>query len=239
MTRIPVAAIALLAAFPMLSGCSQEEKPDYDPGVTAADFVMGIDNPYLPFKPGAWWRYEATTEDGMETIEVQVLEATKTIMGVKATVVRDTVKLDGEVIEDTYDWYGQDKTGNVWYLGEDTAEYEDGVVVSTEGAWEWGVDGALPGVVMWAKPVADDKPYFQEFYWDEAVDEASVIALGRQVKVQAGTFTDTVTTREWTRLDPDVSEIAHYARSVGVVLKAPEGGGMLEGEELVAYHVPK
>ena len=61
---------------------------------------------------------------------------------------------DGEKVEDTFDWYAQDKDGNIWYLGEDTKEYEDGKVVSTEGSWEAGVDGAQAGVIVPAKPEA-------------------------------------------------------------------------------------
>lgn len=124
----------------------------------------------------------------------------------------------------------------MWYLGEDPCEYEGGECVSTEGAWEWGVDGALPGVVMWADPIANGTAYFQEFYWAEAIDEVAVIELGRTVSVPAGTFTDTVTTREWTRLHGG-EELAHCPHGVGVVLKeGPDEPGV--GEKLVEFHVP-
>ena len=64
----------------------------------------------------------------------------------------DRVWLDEELIEETFDWYAQDKEGNVWYMGEDSKEYENGKVVSTEGSWEVGVDGAKPGIMMEANP---------------------------------------------------------------------------------------
>ncbi|MBI2078338.1 MAG: hypothetical protein HYT80_08240 [Euryarchaeota archaeon] len=225
------AGIILMAC---LSGCF-ETKPDYDPGVTAADFVTGITHPFLPYKPGATWTYR----DGNERIEILVLSETRNIQGVAATVVRDTVYIDDRIAEDTYDWYAQDKKGAVWYLGEDTKEYENGKAVSAEGSWEWGVDGALPGIALPANPVPDGKSYFMEFYWKEAVDEAAVIDVGRRVEVPSGTFTDTVTTKEWTRLEPGVEENAHYARGVGVVLKeTTKGSGQGTGEKLVAFHVP-
>lgn len=218
-------------------------RPDYDPGVTAADFVDGIDNPWMPFVVGATWRYEAHTEDGVETIDVEVLPETRMIMGVEATVVRDTVRLGGDLVEDTWDWYAQDKAGNVWYLGEDTCEYEDGECADTHGAWEWGKDGALPGVVMWADPMAHrGTDYYQEFYWPgapEAIDQARVTGAGRSVAVPAGTFTDTVTTLEWNPVEgrAESEEMVHYARGVGVLEKVGTDGPD-EGERLVAYHTP-
>lgn len=229
--------LGFFAALPLLAvaGCAAP-RPDYDPGVSAADFVAGIDNPFLPLTPGSSWRYEA--DRGDVVVEVRVLNETRLVNGVAATVVRDTESEDGRVVEDTWDWFAQDQSGNVWYLGEDTCEYEGGVCVDTGGAWEWGVDGALPGVVMWADPAADGAAYFQEFYWGEAVDEAEVIALGRSVSVPAGTFTDTVTTHEWTRLERGSDEVAVYARGVGLVGKwggTSEPGG--DGEVLVAYQV--
>ena len=90
-----------------------------------------IDNPYTTLTPGTTFTYESVTEEGTEEDIVVVTNETKEILGVTATVVRDTVTLDGELIEDTFDWFAQDKEGNVWYLGEDTKEYENGEVVST------------------------------------------------------------------------------------------------------------
>jgi hypothetical protein len=156
-------------------------------------------------------------------------------MGVKAVVVRDTVTLNGALKEDTFDWYAQDNEGNVWYLGEDTKEYEDGKVESTEGSWEWGVDGAKPGIVMKAQPVADQEPYYQEYLEDEAEDQAKVVALGETVVIPLGTHNDTVTTNEWTRLEKGVLERADYARGIGLIAKQSISGGPANREELIAF----
>ena len=224
--------LAGLAA--LLAGClGPGPRPDYDPHVTAADFVQGVDNPFLPWPPGASWVYESDSE----RIEVRVLPEGKDIQGVHATAVRDTVFSGGEMAEDTVDYYGQDRSGSVWYLGEDTKEYEHGKVVSTEGAWEWGVRGALPGVVMWAHPAANGTPYFQEFSWPDALDEAAVKDVGQAVTVPAGSFSDTVVTKEWTRLEHG-EETAYYARGIGLVVKGPTGGSAGEQEKLVSYSVP-
>ena len=144
---------AVLDAEPVIDpGDGGEYAVDIDP----ADFVETIDNPYLPLLPGARWVYEGIEDGETERVEVEVTEERRDVMGISAVVVRDVVYEDGELVEDTYDWFAQDVDGNVWYFGEDSKEYEDGEVVSTERSWEAGVDGALPGIVMLADPVVGE-----------------------------------------------------------------------------------
>jgi len=204
----------------------------YSVDIDPARFSSTVDNPYLPKLPGTRWVYESNTPDGeTEDITVEVLDEYRTVMGVEAIVVHDVVEIDGEVIEDTYDWFAQDDDGNVWYLGEDTTAWEDGVA-SSEGAWEAGVDGALPGIVMPAEPVVSDTGYRQEYLAGEAEDMGQVIGVGRSVEVPAGSWDDTVTTRDWTPLEPDVVEEKTFARDVGFVHEIkPTGDGA--GEEVV------
>jgi hypothetical protein len=186
--------------------------------------VAGIDNPYLPLAPGSRWVYEGTTDEGAERIDVTVLDDRHPVMGVDAVVVRDTVTVGGQVVEDTADWYAQDVDGNVWYLGEDTAEYEDGEVVSTRGSWEAGVDGAQPGIIM----PADPRPglaYRQEYLEGEAEDLAEVVAIGRTATVAGREHDDVVVIREWNPLEPDVVEEKSYAPGVGPILEQQTQGG--------------
>lgn len=202
------------------------------PDVSAATFNGDdIDNPYLPFPVGASWSYEVTTEEGVEEIEVAVTDETREIQGVTAVVVRDTVTLEGEVTEDTDDWYAQDSEGNVWYLGEETCVYEDGECVDTEGSWEWGVDGALPGIVMPADPAVDGEPYYQEYYVDHAEDLGEVVAVGQSVTVEPGSFDDCIKTHDTSTLETTMDEYKYYCRGIGVVL-TEEGD---ETEELMEY----
>jgi hypothetical protein len=154
-------------------------------------------------------------------------------MGIEAVVVVDQVFEDGELVEDTEDWFAQDAEGNVWYLGEETAEYEDGEVVSTEGAWEAGVDGALPGIVMHADP-QPGQAYRQEYDEGEAEDMAEVVRLDGTVSVPFGEFTDVVVIKEWTPLEPDVVEEKYYATGIGPVLEVTVVGGS-ERNELVEH----
>ena len=197
------------------------EGAPYAVTIDPAAFVDGIDHPFLPFVAGAKFEF-----DGAEHVEVEVLADTKLIRGVRATVVRDRVFEDGALIEDTLDWYAQDRQGNVWYFGEQTAEYDNGKVTSTAGSWEAGVDGAQPGIVMLAVPQAGDV-YRQEFYAGEAEDQAEIVSTTGRISVEAGSWTgeDVLVTEEWTPLEPGVRERKTYARGVGVVeIRTIEGG---------------
>ena len=121
------------------------QRVDLDP----ADFTHRIDNPYWPMRPGTRWVYRETESDGARLrVEVTVTHRTRTIRGIEARVVHDVVTERGELVENTFDWYAQDAGGSIWYLGEFTREYEDGEVVSTDGSFEYGRDGAQAGVVV-------------------------------------------------------------------------------------------
>jgi hypothetical protein len=197
---------------------------DYHPDIDPANFVTGVDNPYLPFNPGARWVYDGTDDGDNEHIEVTVTDERKEVMGVPVVVVRDTVEVDGELAEDTRDWYAQDRDGNVWYMGEETAEYENGQVTSTSGSWEAGVDGALPGIVMPAHPEVGHA-YRQEFYEGEAEDLGEILQVDGTASVAAGQYDNLVVTRDWNPLEPEVVEEKSYAEGVGVVLEEKVEGG--------------
>jgi hypothetical protein len=193
---------------------------EFDP----EDFVRHVDNPYFPLVPRTEFKYVAETEDGREINTVTVTRNTKRILGVTATVVRDRVFVDGELKEDTFDWYAQDEDGNVWYLGEDTKEYEDGVVVSTEGSWLAGKNGARPGIIMLAHPRPGDF-YKQEVAPGVAEDQARVIHLDRTVTVPYGTFRHCLQTFETTPLDATAREDKYYAPGLGQVLTVSRTSG--------------
>ncbi len=248
--RPAVVLLALSTAAVTIAACGDDDDPepaseevpidvgdpsDYAPDIDPADFVAEIGNPHLPLSPGSRWVYESETEDGLERIDVEVTDEDRTVMGVDVTVVRDTVTLDGEVIEDTWDWYAQDSAGNVWYFGEDTKEYDEDGSVSTEGSWEAGVDGAQPGILMYADPEVG-QAYRQEFYESEAEDVAEVVRSGETVEVPAGSFDETLVILEWNPFEPDVLEEKFYASGVGVVQEQQVRGGD-EVVELVEYGV--
>ena len=136
-------------------------------------------------------------------------------------------------MEDTRDWYAQDEDGNLWYLGEQTKEYEHGKVKSTEGSWEAGVDGAEAGIVLPAKPEVG-LAYRQEYLKGEAEDEARILSVDERAEVPSGAFDHVLMTKDFTRLEPDLVEHKFYARDVGPVLTVAVSGGS-DREELVSF----
>jgi hypothetical protein len=199
------------------------------------DFTTRIDNPYMPMRPGSRWVYRETEAGGAaQRVVVKVTRRTKRVAnGITARVVRDTVTERGRLVEDTFDWFAQDRAGNVWYLGEDTTEYEGGRPVSKAGSWEAGVDGARAGIVMLARP-RPGRGYRQEHYPGEAEDRARVLSLDDQAEVPAGHFTGLLMTKDWNPLEPKALEYKLYAKGVGLVLAVHVSGGSGR-EELVRY----
>ena len=203
-----------------------------------ANFTTEIDNPYWPMKPGSRWVYrESDTEGGREKVVVEVTDKTKRIAnGVEARVVRDTVSEDGKPVEVTDDWYAQDKAGNIWYLGEATAEYKDGKVANRSGSFEAGVDGAEAGIALPGNP-KPGMPYRQEYYKGEAEDKGAVVSVGEeQVEVPFGFYKpeDVLMTRDLVPTESKVQELKFYAREVGPVLSVHTDGAGGRAE-LVSY----
>ena len=196
----------------------------FDWKVRPRNFVEGVDNPYFPLVPGRTLIYEGTSAGRQEIVRVEVLRKTKTIMGVTCVVVKDTVSLNGQLAEFTLDWYAEDVAGNVWYFGEDTAEYSSGQVTTRAGSWEAGVDGALPGVIMPGTPKVG-LAYTQEHYAGQAEDKGRIVALRRRVTVPYGSFDRLVVTEDWTPLEPEILERKSYAPGIGVVFEQLIQGG--------------
>ena len=225
-----LAAIATIG-FVCLAACGADtphggaDRPQQGPDhLDPSQFVTGIDNPYLPLKPGTVWEYAVTSSDGEERVVVTVLERTRVVDGVTATVVHDKVTHpDGSLIEDTYDWFAQDKDGTIWYLGEATKAYE-GSKVSTKGSWEAGVDGARAGRFMLAHPKVGAR-YQQEYYEGEAEDVGEVLATDESVTGPTGSYDQVVQTADTTPLEPGLVEQKWYAPGVGTVQERDVKGG--------------
>jgi hypothetical protein len=236
---VPVSAAMLLvvavngsawATAPRNNGLPEgSEVVEIDP----ATFTTEIDNPYWPMEPGTRWTYRETdAEGGVLKVVVTVTSETKKIAnGVTARVVRDTVTEDGAVVEDTFDWYAQDADGSIWYLGEDTAEFEKGKISSRSGSFEAGVDGALAGVALPANP-EDDLRYRQEYFAGEAEDQGEVVGVDEQVEVKAGHYEHVLMTKDTNPIEPKVLEFKFYARGVGPVFAIGVSGSS-DREELI------
>jgi hypothetical protein len=226
-TRFALFSLALSMASLACSSDPEAETEDeeapfgpntpYEVTVEPSDLSSNVTNPFLPMPVGATWTITADTDEGVETIEVEVTTDAKTVWGVEALVVRDRAFLDGVIIEDTWDWFAQDGAGNVWYLGEETQEYVDGMPGTTAGSWEAGVDGALPGIVMLADPTVGTS-YRQEYFKGEAEDYGTVVSLDESVSVPAGEFDNCIKIRERSVIDPELDEMKYYCSGVGNVL---------------------
>jgi hypothetical protein len=130
--------------------------------------------------------------------------------------VRDTVSEHGRAVERTFDWYAQDKQGNVWYMGELALEPKNGKFVKASDSWEAGVNGAKPGIIMPAHPKPGDA-YRQEYSpRSKALDEARVLRLTGTATAPAGHFTRVLVTSEFSPVDPEVGQ-KFYAAGVGEV----------------------
>jgi hypothetical protein len=199
-----------------------------------ADFTSQIDNPYWPMPVGARWEVRVTNPEGEllhETITVE--NRTKKIAdGVTARVVHDVVYDHGKASEITDDWYAQDKDGNIWYFGENTASIQNGKK-DTSGSFEAGLHGADAGIAMPAHP-AVGLTYREEYYAGHAEDRTKVLAMDQQVQAPAGHFSGAILTDDTSPIEPDVSEYKLYAKGVGPVV-AVSVSGESEREDLISY----
>jgi hypothetical protein len=191
----------------------------------APTFVARVDNAWFPLTPGTTFVYTGV-EDGEATRDVvTVTHRTKQIQGARATVVDDRVYHEGVLAERTSDWYAQDTKGNVWYLGEATAELDrKGHVTSTEGSWQAGVDGAKGGIFMPAHPQIGQS-FRQEHYPGHAEDWFRVLSVSAPVRVPYTGSRRGLLTKEWTRLEPGVVGHKYYVRGVGLVEERSAGNG--------------
>ncbi len=216
-TTSPAASHALRCAQPGPYDLPHgSERVDLEP----AEFTARIDNPYWPMRVGTHWVYaETDSSGGRQRVDVTVTDRTKMIRGIKARVVHDVVTEGGEIVENTFDWYAQDSGGSIWYLGEFTREYEDGEPVTTEGSFEYGVDGAQAGVVVPAEPVAGCG-FRQEYYKGEAEDRARILTTRDDIKVEGTKYRTVMSTSDRVPTEPFVLEHKFYGEGVGPVLVA-------------------
>jgi hypothetical protein len=220
------ASAALLLAI-LAAGCgsSSPQRSSFSPNVT---------NAWFPLRMGSVYRYRGV-KDGEPSREVMtVTHRTRTIDGARCVVVKDLLYLRGKLEERTRDYYTQDADGNVWYFGEDTAELDaDGRVKTREGTWHAGVDGAKPGIFMYAQPRVG-RSARQEYLKGQAEDHFRVLRRGVNVSVPFGAFDGALLTKEWTPLEPGVIDHKYYVRGIGTVLEQTVKGGD-ERNELVFF----
>ncbi|MGB5747623.1 MAG: hypothetical protein WBM69_11600 [Desulfobacterales bacterium] len=231
--------------------CEDLGEDRYDPQVTPADFDDPQPNPYYPLVPGTTWTY--VNDEAGETINVEVLSEIKVIeypadsgQEFNCIVVSDVVTEteSGDDIEVTLDWYAQDNAGNVWYFGEIAQNFEDGELVDIEGSWKAGVDGAKPGILMWAYTGFGSEPpqevYRQEFFLGDAEDIGEFVGWESSITVGGITYSNVLKTKDSTPIEPGVFEFKFYAPGVGLILEEAYEDEVANGEtvELFSSSLP-
>jgi hypothetical protein len=217
-----VCALSLAALAGAVAVTSKSATP---PLPEKSDFRARVDNPWFPLIAGTTYVYRGVKDGHPSRDVVIVTHKTKLIDGVPCVVVEDRLYLSGYLEERTTEWYSQDKQGNVWYFGENTAELaKDGHVTSRSGAWQAGVDGAKPGLFMFAHPKVGQAAQ-QEFYKGQAADHFKVLSLHASASTPYTTSTNAMLTEEWTPLEPGVLDHKLYVRGIGTVLEQTVKGG--------------
>ena len=231
MRRAAPLIVALAVA--LAAGCGSTQTKSA-PTAKRAGFTANVTNPWFPLRPGSVYRYRGI-KDGEPSREVMtVTHKTKTIDGAACVVVSDLLYIRGKLEERTSDYYTQDAKGNVWYFGEQTAELDaNGKVKSTSGTWTAGVDGAKPGIFMFAHPSPGSSAR-QEYLQGEAEDHFQVLSMTVSAAVPFKSFRGAMLTKEWTPLEPGVIDHKYYVRGIGTVLEQTVKGGD-ERNELVDF----
>jgi hypothetical protein len=206
----------------------------YHPTIHPSEFSPDVTNPYFPLHPGTTYVY-AGTKDGKNAVDIFApSRTTRVIDGVRTRVVNDRLLLNGVLEERTSDYYAQDRCGNVWYFGEDTATLDrSGQVVSREGSFHAGVHGAQPGVFIQAHPQLG-RLFRQEWSPGTAEDQFKAIATDVSVTVPAGAFHHALRTEETTALEPGVLDSKLYVKGIGEVVEVAVKGPV---EKLVLVDV--
>jgi hypothetical protein len=224
LTSFVTAALAAPAGAPKPKQPSWTLSGPYAPKIDPGNFVRRIDNRYFPLLPGTAYHYRGYADETPQTDDMVVTSRAKTVLGVRCTVVEDTVASRGTPVERTFDWYAQDKQGNVWYMGEDSLELKNGKFVRASDSWQAGVKGAKPGIIMPAHP-KPGQVYRQEYYPPGgALDQAKVLGSVGAMQVPAGTFSHVLGTIEWSPVEPQL-EKKYYVAGVGEIREEVVAGG--------------
>jgi hypothetical protein len=184
-------------------------------------------NPYFSLVPGDELLLEGDDDGETVVVRIRVLNATRTIkfrnedgeqMQVVTRVVEEREWVDDELVEVSRNFYARCKeTNDIFYFGENVDIYEDGQIVSHDGAWLAGKQGALPGIIMPGRFLLGSR-YYQELAPGVALDRAEHKTMGMEIDVPAGSFEDCVEIIETTPLEPGHESRKVYCEGIGLVI---------------------
>lgn len=191
----------------------------YTPDIKPENFSAEITNKYVQLPIGKRLTYQATIEEGRETIETEVLPDTKTIMGIETRIYLERILLNQVLVQETEKYLAQDTSGDVWYFGESVNNYVEGVVDNQDGSWLAGENEAQPGIWIQANPVVAVS-FKQKFLHDVVEDTSEVVSISERVETPYKTYTECVQTFDTTPLDPLAVEHKYYCPEVGALVLA-------------------
>jgi hypothetical protein len=233
-------AIAAFAVAVVAAGCGSQPAPRMSAGAGApaapgpGRFGRHAQNPWFPLRPGTVYVYRGEDEGDAVRDVLTVTHRTKTIQGVRCTVIEDRLYNRGRLAERTTDWYATADDRTVWYFGEATATLErDGRVESREGSWQSGVDRAQAGIYMPGRPRVGQSGR-QEYYKGHAEDHFTIESLTARADTPAASSRRALLTKEFTPLEPGVVDHKIYVGGVGTVIEQTVRGG---SERLVLVSV--
>ena len=181
----------------------------------------GVNDYFIRLKPGFKLLLEGEDEEETVTVLIEVMRGTQLVDGVRSAIVQETEWIDGELAEISRNFFAISKTHKgVFYFGEDVDIYEDGEIVSHEGSWRAGQNGAGPGLIMPGYPIVGSR-YFQEVAPGVALDRAEHMSVTETMETPAGTFEDCLLVAETTPLAPEELSIKAYARGIGLIQDGP------------------
>jgi hypothetical protein len=204
------------------SGCST---PAFGPGSSYHPKISPhVSNPWMPLIGGTTYVYSGV-KDKMKALDVvTVSKRTRKVDRVVTRIVHDRLFVNNKLSERTTDYYAQDKCGNVWYFGEDTAELDSrGRVIDTSGSFHAGISGAEPGVFMQAKPQLGRR-FRQEWFPGQAADQFRAVSRSATATSPFGTFHNALRTEERTALEPGVLDNKYYVKGIGEVIETAVKG---------------
>ena len=194
-------------------------------------FAYTGENSHFILKPG----YQVTLvgqEDGeVLQLVMTVLNETKVVNGIETRIVEEKETEGGKLVEVSRNYFAIcQPSNNALYFGEDVDMYEDGKVVSHEGAWLAGQNGSKAGMIMPGNVKVGLK-YYQEIAPGVAEDRAEIVSVNDTLDTPAGTFSQVLKTEETNPLKPNQREFKFYAPGIGLIQD--------ETLKLINYTLPK
>jgi hypothetical protein len=182
-------------------------------------FVNTGRNPFFVLDPGYWLQLEGTEGRNLVELTITVLPDTELVDGVDTRVVEERELKNGLLVEVSRNFFAIcSETNSVVYFGEDVDIYDkDGItIISHEGAWRAGIDGAQAGIIMPGTFLLGSR-YFQEIAPGVAMDRACNTEMNLTMVTSAGTFSGCVKVRETTPLEPGAVSKKVYCPRIGLV----------------------